>query len=95
MRLIDAEQLKEHIICIAEQRGKKAATLCKLIDMQPEVSEREQVLHEVTNMLKTEGWHAWQGSIGSCNSSCEGDCSLCKKYFCEVVDELLYQLKNE
>ena len=93
MKLIDVDQLKAHITSIAKQRGKKATTLCKLIDMQPEVPERDQVINKIADVLKTEGWHAWQGR--SCNSSCEGDCSLCKKYFCEVVDELIYQLKNE
>lgn len=33
MKLIDADQLKAHITSIAKQRGKKATTLCKLIDM--------------------------------------------------------------
>lgn len=95
MRLIDAEQLKAHITNIAEQRGKKATTLCKLVDMQPEVSNRDQVIDEVVSKIKMDGWDY----LGCCAEECDtysgGDCSYCKSNFCDMIDTMVDQLRKE
>ena len=95
MRLIDADRLKEHIISIAEQRGKKATTLCKLVDMQPEVSERDQVIDEVASKIKTDGWDYLDCNAAGCDIYSGGDCSYCKGTFGDMIDKMVVQLKNE
>lgn len=95
MRLIDADQLKEHIVSITEQRGKKATTLCKLIDMQPEVSDRDQVIDEVASKIKTDGWNDLYCHAMECDIHSGGDCSFCKREFYNTIDEMINQLKNE